>query len=65
VNTSVLASWWVISMLCFTLAFGTHRGQKRYGVTGGGATFLRRLGGVGVLIGLVTFVVGVALALVL
>jgi hypothetical protein len=52
-------------MLCFTLAFGAHRGQKRYGVTGRGATFLSRLGGVDEIIGLVTFVVGVALALVL
>lgn len=65
VNTSVLGSWWAISWLCLALALGAHRGQKRYGVTGGGATLLRRMRGVGVILGMVAFVVGLILALVL
>ena len=64
-NTSVLASWWAISWLCLALAFGAHRGQKRYGLTGGGATLLKRMRSVGLVLGLVAFVAGLVLALVL
>ncbi len=64
-NTSVLASWWAISSLCLALAFGAHRGQKRYGLTGGGATLLSRMRSVGVVLGLGAFVAGLALALLL
>jgi hypothetical protein len=65
VNTSVLASWWAMSLLCVAFAFGAHRGQKRYGLTGGGATLLSWMSRVGVILALGTFVVGLALALVL
>ena len=63
-NTSVLASWWAVSWLGLALAFGAHRGQKRYGLTGGAATLLRRIRGAGVILSLCAFLAGIIFALI-